>query len=281
MRVSDEEYVFNTDSFEKKRNARGYHQMNRKGKGRVRFPDDNLTRKEKAALSKDLGTYKLGEPVYWKEFKTWPEKFQKEYFAKLDEKFNVGSEAIGKMMGVSEPTIRILRKNLEIPRPRGGNAIANARRVKEFENWVRTFRGVDISETPYETKKVVERPSQTEKFNLRYSYQGVEKEPLPTYEDVAEKMGDSKDETEPNGQLFADPAEVFDPMEVMFRAYNIDEHMPDILGYFTRMLEIFRHCPEVQIEIKAPARKNPPPAGKESGRELNDKGQPRVVGFGK
>lgn len=269
MRVSDEEYVFNTDSFEKKRNARGYHQMNRKGKGRVRFPDDNLTRKEKAALSKDLGTYKLGEPVYWEEFKTWPEDIQKEYFAKLDEKFNVGTIPVANMMGCGHATISRLRKNLGIPKAVSDRP--TKKQLKKFEDWVASWR------TPH---KEIERPSQTEKFNLRYSHQGVEKEPLPTYEDVAEKMEDSKDETEPNGQLFADPAEVFDPMEVMFRAYNIDENMPDILGYFTKMLEIFRHCPEVQIEIKAPARKNPPPAGKESGRELNDKGQPRVVGFG-
>jgi len=273
--MTDEKYVFIKESIEKKRNARGYYQKNRTGKGRVRFPDDNLTRKEKASLSKDLGTYKMGEPVYWKEFRTWPAEFQKEYLLKIYEKFDVGDASIGKMMGVSYNPISTLRRKFGISRSRGGNPVTQARKSKEFENWVNTFRGVDISEAPCETKKAVEKPSQIEKFNLRYSREGVAKEP------VHEKAPENKlKKDEPKGQLFANPAEIFDPMDVTFRAYNVDENFPDILGRFSMMLELFRHCPEVQIEIKAPARKNPPPAGKDSGRELNDKGQPRIVGFG-
>lgn len=268
--MTDEKYIFIKDSTEKKRNARGYYQKNRTGKGRVRFPDDNLTRKEKASLSKDLGTYKMGEPVYWKEFKTWPEEFQREYLLKIYEKFDVGDACIGKMMGVSYNPIGNLRKKFGISRSRGGNPVAQARKSKEFENWVSTFRGVDISETPYETKKVIERPSQTEKFNLRYSHRGVEKEPIP----------ENKLATEYTSPVPKPRPDVVDPMELMFRAYNVDDNFDTIIERLRGALMMFRQCPEVQIEIKAPARKNPPPAGKDSGRELNDKGQPRIVGFG-
>lgn len=265
--MTDEKYVFIKDSAEKKRNARGYYQKNRTGKGRVRFPDDNLTRKEKAGLSKDLGTYKMGEPVYWKEFRTWPAEFQKEYFEKLDERFNVGSPKIAKMMGCGQTTIAELRKKL------GCNRSVDAKKptlaeINEFEHWIRTFRGVDISETPYETKKVVEKPSQIEKFEARYK-KGDSNEPPEN------KLATEYTAPTPKPRL-----DIVDPMELMFRAYNVDDNFEDIVERLRGALMIFRQCHEVQIEIKAPARKNPPPAGKDSGRELNDKGQPRIVGFG-
>jgi len=264
--MTDEKYVFIKDSTEKKRNARGYYQKNRTGKGRVHFPDDNLTRKEKAGLSKDLGTYKMREPVYWKEFRTWPAEFQKEYFDKLDERFNVGSPKIAKMMGCAGSTIAKLRKDIGCNKPIGEKP--TIKQAAEFDRWIRTFRDVDISETPYETKKVVERPSQTEKFNLRYSHQGVSKEPAPENKLATEY-------TAPKPR-----PDIIDPMELMFRAYNVDDNFDAIIDRLRGALMMFRQCPEVQIEIKAPARKNPPPAGKDSGRELNDKGQPRIVGFG-
>lgn len=275
--MTDEKYVFIKDSAEKKRIARGYHKMSRTGKGRVRFPDDNLTRKEKAGLSKDLGTYKMGEPVYWKEFRTWPEEFQKEHLLKIYEKFDVGDGCIGKMMGVSYNPIGNLRKKFGISRSRGCNPVTQARKSKEFENWVSTFRGVDnvdvedeypinTSDKPYKLVK----PTQTEKFNLRYSHQGVEKEPIP----------ENKLATEYTAPVPKPRPDIVDPMELMFRAYNVDDNFDAIIDRLRGALMMFRQCPEVQIEIKAPARKNPPPAGKDSGRELNDKGQPRIVGFG-
>jgi len=266
--MTDEKYVFIKDSTEKKRNARGYYQKNRTGKGRVRFPDDNLTRKEKASLSKDLGTYKMGEPVYWKDFRTWPEKFQKEYFEKLDERFNVGCGYIAEMMDCGNSTISRLKNKLGINRDRAIQP--SKKQIEGFRNWIRTFRGVDISETPYETKKVVEKPSQIEKFNLRYSCEGVAKEPVH----------ENKLTTEYTAPVPKPRPDIVDPMEFMFRAYNVDDNFDAIIDRLRGALMMFRKCPEVQIEIKAPARKNPPPAGKDSGRELNDKGQPRIIGFG-
>lgn len=247
--MTDEKYVFIKDSAEKKRNARGYYQKNRTGKGRVRFPDDNLTRKEKASLSKDLGIYKMGEPVYWKEFRTWPEEFQKEYFEKLDERFNVGNAVVGKMMEVGEPTIRALRKNLGIPRPRGGNAIANAQRVEKFENWIRTFRGPDPSEIPYKTVRAEEnedwahntsdrpyifpKPSQIEKFEKRYS-------------------GSKDDNNDPpqKPKKSGKPAIAMIEQNVKFVALDPGANAESIVNQFRAFMTHFTSCEMIEITIK-------------------------------
>lgn len=221
--MTDEEYVFRKDSIEKKRSARGYYQKNKTGKGRVRFPDDNLTRKEKAALSKDLGTYKLGEPVYWKEFRTWPAQYQKEYFERIYQLYNVGSKPIGAMMRCNATTIDKLRNKLGIQRNR--NDRPTDEQLEAFRVWVRTFRGYDESEYPYETVRVKEpdedyesqRPSQIEKFEKRYATTNIVK-----------------------------------PMSLTFRVSNIGENLGGTAQKMKELFELFRNCPEVEIEIRTP-----------------------------
>lgn len=74
MVVTDEKYLFLTDCAEKKRTAHSCH--NRKthaGKGgRVRLPHNNLTKKELEAMNGEVKSYRLNDPMTWREFSLLP-----------------------------------------------------------------------------------------------------------------------------------------------------------------------------------------------------------------
>lgn len=101
--MKDEEYVFHSDCREKKNIARSArHARTHNGKsGRVKFPSDNLTRKELNAMNGEVKSYRLNDPMPWKEFKAMPDDIKVTYIKLLRQKFNVPGKQIAEMMGVS------------------------------------------------------------------------------------------------------------------------------------------------------------------------------------
>lgn len=96
--MTDEKYTFVSDVIEKKsvaRNARYRRTHNGKG-GRVKFPSDNLTRKELNAMNGEVKSYKLNDPMSWKEFKSMPDDVKITYIKALRNKYNVPTVAIAK-----------------------------------------------------------------------------------------------------------------------------------------------------------------------------------------
>lgn len=89
--MNDEKYVFITDCAEKKRTARGIHnKRTHAGKGgKVIFPSDYLTRKEREAMNGEIKTYALNRPMRWKEFKLLPDDVRREYIENLQKRFDV------------------------------------------------------------------------------------------------------------------------------------------------------------------------------------------------
>lgn len=108
-RWSEEEREFHEDSREKKRTAASSHkQRTHCGKGgRVRFPSDNLTKKELKAMSGECVTYNLKKPMDWATFKSMPEDLQKEYVRSLRARFGCNNSAIADMLGTG-------RKNFQV-----------------------------------------------------------------------------------------------------------------------------------------------------------------------
>ncbi len=127
--MRDEEYVFYKDSAEKKRNGWGAHNMNRTGKGKVRFPSDNLTKKEREAMSGEVVSYDLGKPMTWKQFRGMPVDLQKTYFLNLREKYMGTENQIAAMFGVSHKTIVQTKAQFGIKTGKRGRVASDSRAI--------------------------------------------------------------------------------------------------------------------------------------------------------
>lgn len=104
--MTDEKYVFTQDSQTKKNIARSASKRrthNGKG-GRVRLPSDNLSKKELKAMSGECKSYRLNEPMNYREFKAMPDDLKVTYIKLLREKYGVPDCKIADMMGLNKVT---------------------------------------------------------------------------------------------------------------------------------------------------------------------------------
>lgn len=122
--MTDEKFLYKQDIREKKitaRSARNKRTHTGKG-GSVRLPSDNLSRKELNAMNGEVKSYRLNEPMSWKEFNEMPDDIKATYIKALQTKFNAPATALGKMFGVSRSAVDLLMKRLKIEhRGRGCN----------------------------------------------------------------------------------------------------------------------------------------------------------------
>lgn len=114
--MNDIKYTFIQEVKEKKVTARGSHnRRTHAGKGgAVKFPSDYLSKKELKAMSSEVKTYKMNEPISWAEFKAMPEDLQRQYLKNLRESYNVSFSEIGRMFGVSKYAINATARSLGI-----------------------------------------------------------------------------------------------------------------------------------------------------------------------
>lgn len=153
--MTDEKYVFVTDCAEKKWTARGIHnKRTHTGKGgKVRFPSDYLTRKEREAMNGEVKTYSLNRPMRWKEFKLLPDDVRREYIENLQSRFGVMQKDLAAMLGVSVQTVGLETKKLGIKFPhRGGWANHNNGGFRAF---CAEELKAEPEEAPTETKQSV------------------------------------------------------------------------------------------------------------------------------
>jgi hypothetical protein len=99
--MDDEKYAFEEDVREKKKIARSARNKHRNG-GRVRLHSDNLSNKELKAMSGEVKSYKLNEPLKWAEFKYMPDDLKISYVKQIRERFNVSDSRIAHMLGISQ-----------------------------------------------------------------------------------------------------------------------------------------------------------------------------------
>ena len=104
--MKDEEYLFHSEVRAKKvtaRSARNTRTHNGKS-GRVKLPSDYMTKKELNAMNGEVKSYRLNEPMSWKEFKAMPDDIKVTYVKLLREKFHCIDSAIAEMMGIHKAT---------------------------------------------------------------------------------------------------------------------------------------------------------------------------------
>lgn len=104
--MNDEKYTFIQDIRDKKsiaRNAR--NKRNHCGKrGAVKLPQDYMTKKELNAMNGEIATYRMNDPLTWKEFRAMPDDLCVLYIKSLRERYNVANTQIAEMMGVHKVT---------------------------------------------------------------------------------------------------------------------------------------------------------------------------------
>ncbi len=150
--MKDETYVFIQDVKEKAstaRSARNRRTHNGKG-GMVKLPSDYLTEKEKKAMSGEVKSYRLNDPMPWREFKAMPDDIKITYIKLLREKFDCSISELAAMMGIATSSLSRELKRLGFPDGKRGK-----RQLSEREAFYAWWRGVPV-EAPVEETIVEE-----------------------------------------------------------------------------------------------------------------------------
>ena len=153
--MTDEKYTFITDVAEKKRIARGaFNKRTHNGKGgKVRFPSDYLSNKERNKMNGEIREYRMNSPITYAEFKKYPDELKKKYIQRLRDMFDVPDKDIAEMMGVNAKTLATALAKIDA---RGGRRGKRKADYVAFEKWKRDNRAVPSSCVQLTTDNVTE-----------------------------------------------------------------------------------------------------------------------------
>lgn len=153
--MTDEKYTFITDVAEKKRIARGaFNKRTHNGKGgKVRFPSDYLSNKERNKMNGEIREYRMNSPITYAEFKKYPDDLKKKYIQRLRDMFDVPDKDIAEMMGVNAKTLATALAKIDA---RGGRRGKRKADYVAFEKWKRDNRAVPSSCVQLTTDNVTE-----------------------------------------------------------------------------------------------------------------------------
>lgn len=142
--MTDEKYTFITDVAEKKRTARGaFNKRTHNGKGgKVRFPSDYLSNKERNEMNGEVREYCMNSPITYSEFKKYPDDLKKNYVKRLRDMFDVSDTDIAEMMGVNVKTLTTALAKIDASGGRRGKRKAD---YVAFEKWKRDNGAVPSS----------------------------------------------------------------------------------------------------------------------------------------
>ena len=153
--MTDEKYTFITDVAEKKRTARGaFNKRTHNGKGgKVRFPSDYLSNKERNKMNGEVREYRMNSPITYAEFKKYPDDLKKKYVKRLRDMFDVSDTDIAAMMGVKTKTLNAALIKIDASGGRRGKRKAD---YIAFEKWKRDNGAVPSSCVQLTTDNVTE-----------------------------------------------------------------------------------------------------------------------------
>ena len=153
--MTDEKYTFITDVAEKKRIARGaFNKRTHNGKGgKVRFPSDYLSNKERNKMNGEIREYRMNNPITYAEFKKYPDDLKKKYVKRLRDMFDVSDTDIAAMMGVKAKTLNAALIKIDASGGRRGKRKAD---YVAFEKWKRDNGAVPSSCVQLTTDNVTE-----------------------------------------------------------------------------------------------------------------------------
>ena len=152
-RLPDEQWAMIEDSIEKKNIARSSRSKRTHcGKrGGVKFPSDFMSKKELKAMNGEVKSYKMHDPMSWKEFLALPDDLKKEYIKYIRERFKATDTALADAFGVSLSHFCKLNKKLGLSSGRSHSAIGKRWYKSEerqvFEKWWYGDKYEDLTET--------------------------------------------------------------------------------------------------------------------------------------
>lgn len=129
--------MFREECADRKRTARGaFNKKTHNGKGgRVKFPSDYLSEKEKRKMNGEIKTFKMNQPISWDEFKTYPDDIKRQYIRSLRIRFQVPDKLIAEMMGVPKSTFGLWMQNLNITVGKGHKPNFTDAMKTAWDNW--------------------------------------------------------------------------------------------------------------------------------------------------
>lgn len=152
-RLPDEQWVMIEDSIEKKsiaRSSRGKRTHCGK-RGGVKFPSDFMSKKELKAMNSEVKSYKIHDPMSWKEFLSLPDDLKKEYVKYIRERFKATDTALADAFGVSLSHFCKLNKKLGLPSGKSHSSIGKrwkkSEERKAFEKWWYRDKYEELTET--------------------------------------------------------------------------------------------------------------------------------------
>lgn len=157
--MSDEQYELMQDTRDKKITARSAHNKRTHcGKGgAVRFPSDNLTKKEREAMNGECKSYRMNDPMSWNEFKELPDDLKVCYIKALRQKYNVPDRCLAEMFGIGNNAVYHMFKKLGL----GKGAGKGAHHDWDKEGFLAWVNGIKL-ETEAEQKVEPETEPETE-----------------------------------------------------------------------------------------------------------------------
>lgn len=169
---------------------------------KVRLPSDNLSKKELMKMSGECKSYRLNEPMAWKEFRTMPDDIKITYIKLLRKKFNVPDKQIANMMSINVCSFSEEMKKLGLNV--GNKRSGTIKWDKEgFWAWA---NGVDKLPTPVPEEEPIQEPaiiSEEPEVFLEDDLPFEEPDPIP----VAEYIPIPKTAVPNNGSMnFTCPA---------------------------------------------------------------------------
>lgn len=122
---------------DRKRTARGaFNKKTHNGKGgRVKFPSDYLSKKEKEKMNGEVKTFKMNQPISWEEFKTYPDDIKRQYIRALRMRFQVPDKLIAEMMGVPKSTFGLWMQTLNMAVGKGHKPNFTDTMKTAWDNW--------------------------------------------------------------------------------------------------------------------------------------------------
>ena len=155
--MKDEDWLFVSDVIDKKITARSaMKRRSHAGKGgRVRFPSDNLSKKELQKMSGECKSYRLNDPMTWAEFKSMPDDLKVAYIKALRKKYNVPDKNVAEMFGINKDYIYRQFKALGL-----GRDVRTSHPKWDKEGFYAWVNGVPKIPTPVIEEEPAEEPIQ-------------------------------------------------------------------------------------------------------------------------
>lgn len=150
---------FDYDAMQKKRIASGDRYRKRGSRSKYcGLPSDHMTHAQWKKKNGEVKMMNLNEPMSWEMFKAMPNDLQKEYVAKLVDRFHCNMKDLGMMFGVKTPTVSSYFKLVGVDMsPFGKGKCGSKQDRAAFNEWA--FGGASVEEVDITPQETLETPA--------------------------------------------------------------------------------------------------------------------------